>query len=64
MDKKKCKCLVTLYSSCIPNNSFVDAKVKIILIFQLERGSVVLQSYLLEGTLHVKRDFNAVKPLA
>ena len=30
MDKKKCKCLVTLYSSCISNNSFVGAKVKII----------------------------------
>jgi hypothetical protein len=30
MDKKKCKCLVTLYSSCIPNNSFVGANITFI----------------------------------
>ena len=31
---------------------------------RLERGGIVPPSYLHEGTLHVKRDFNAVKPLA
>lgn len=30
MDKKKCKCLVTLYSLCFPNNSFVGANITFI----------------------------------